>query len=206
MRLRAPCKTGGTAGMLHGTVFGSTLLRSWVAQCTRLFTAGRAIGRSWEHLGELCGAHDVLVLERVQLVTRDGVPHARAEVCGAGDGVRGGNVQRSGPDRALVAFEGPDPVAALTVANHRLAICGCGTEESVRPADGSSRVWTVRSVRRGSRTLGCAHEKVPVFGDAAVRDLDDWPVVATCTASSVSSSAGEALRAWLRRGANLLWP
>mmetsp|Transcript_18241 Transcript_18241/g.39880 ORF Transcript_18241/g.39880 Transcript_18241/m.39880 type:complete len:206 (-) Transcript_18241:78-695(-) len=94
-------------------------------------------------LREQRGAHNVLVLKGVQFIPCDGVPNASREVGRARDAVGGWKVEVSTPYRALVAFEGPDPVAALSVTDHRFPVFA-GT-----------------------------HEKVAIFGDRAVRYFND---------------------------------
>jgi len=51
-----------------------------------------------------------------------GASHSRREVCGRGGRFRGVRVEGGAPDGTLVTHERPDPVARVSLPEHRLAI------------------------------------------------------------------------------------
>lgn len=64
---------------------------------------------------EVDALHDVVVLERVELLAGDGVPHFAGEVGGAARRPRRVSVEGDAPHRALVPLERADPVACVAL-------------------------------------------------------------------------------------------
>lgn len=77
-------------------------------------------------LAEVDTLHDMIVLERVELLSAYGIPDFASEVGSSARCPSGFRIQGDTPNGTLVTLEGTDPVTSITLTQHRFPICNIG--------------------------------------------------------------------------------